>query len=225
MSRWTKFRDRVHSVTVGVIKKPISDVRNTAYLIRNPRELAPSYVLKQDRATALDKLALGEGVSDLRAVRNTGRVVGLAIGAYFGGSAAYSAASGGATAGAVELGVAGTDVGVAAGASSGTGLVGTAAAGGGGLFSTTNLGTAALVLNALKKGNVAGAVDALTGTDWGSQVASFIGGGSGGGGGGSRMGPNDGPQQPDGGISPVFLVIGGLVLIVGFFFLFRKVFK
>lgn len=225
MSRWTNFRDRGRSVASGLIRKPLTDIKFTAEIIRHPTRLAPSYVLSQDRATSLDKLALGEGVSDLRAVRNTGRIVGAAVGLFYGGAAAYSAAGGGATAGATELGVAGTDVVAASGS---TAAVGSTAAAGGGIFSTANISTLGLVLSALKKGNIAGAVDAATGTDWGSQAASFLGGGSAaGGGGGSRMGPNDGPQ-PDGGsggISPIFLIIGGVILIVGLFFLGRKVFK
>lgn len=224
MSRWTKFRDRGRAIASGVIRKPLTDIKFTAEIIRHPTRLAPSYVLSQDRATSLDKLALGEGVSDLRAVRNTGRIVGAAVGLFYGGAAAYSAAGGGATAGATELGVAGTDVVAASGS---TAAVGSTAAAGGSVFSASNISTLGLVLSALRKGNIAGAVDAATGTDWGSQAAAYLGGGSAAGGGGSRMGPNDGPQLDggSGGISPIFLIIGGVILIVGLFFLGRKVFK
>lgn len=211
MSGWTKFRDRARAVNIGLAIKPLTDIKNTAILIRHPNQIAPSYVLRHDSATALDNLALGQGVADLRAVRNTGRVVGLAIGAVYGGSALYSAAGGGSAAS-----VSATSATSAAG--------GTAAATGGigSYLSAGNVGTFGLVLSALRKGNFAAALDTATGTDWGS---SFFGGG--GVPGGSSFAPRSemttGDSSYSGGMSPIVLVIIGIILVTGLFFIVRKI--
>lgn len=229
MSRWTKARDRARSVASGVIRKPLTDIKYSAEIIAHPTRLAPSYVLKQDYATSLDKLALGEGVSDMRAVRNTGRIVGAAIGLFYGGSAVYSAAGGGAT-GAVEVGIPGTDVGVAAGSSGGAGLIG----GGSGVATSTGIlgtgvtagdvSTTALVLNALRRGNVGAAVDALTGSDWGSQYLPNFGGGTDA---GVRSGglPDSGSPSAyaRGGMSPLVLAALGIAFVIVIIFIVRKI--
>lgn len=226
MSRWTKARDRVRNVTVGVIKKPFTDVSNTLTIIRSPKLLAPSYVLSQDRATTLDNLALGEGVADLRAVRNTGRVVGAAIGLFYGGEAVYSAAGGGSAAAPELLAGPGAEATVG-----GTSLIGSGSttAGSAGIFgsgiTTGEVSTAGLVFNALRRGNIGAAVDALTGSDWGSQYLPNFGGG--GPEAGIRSGgmPDSGSpgQYGRGGMSPLVLAGIAIVLIVGAVFLARKI--
>lgn len=221
MSRWTHFRDRVNKAVGAAVTHPATVLKSAS----RPREL-----FKKDSTgvTGLDRIAVPFSYD--KTALGIHKIVGIAIGGYYAAGAVGVGGASGAGTGAVEVGVAGTDVGVAAGSAGGTGLVGGSAAAGGtaaagsGIFSGSNISTLALALSALRKGNVAGAVDAVTGTDWGTQAASFFGGG-GGGGGGARMGPNDGPQEPgSGGISPIFLAIGGVLLIVGLFFLFRKVF-
>lgn len=221
MSRWTRFRNKAEKAVTSATVHPVTVVRTVASVIRDPSHLG-----RKDQYGASNLDIVGNPFSYDTTSRRGGQAVGAAIATYFGGTAVYSALGYGGSS-AVEVGIAGTDVGVAAGSAEGGTLIGggtTAATVGGtsSLFSSSNLGTFGLVLAALKKGNVAGAVDAATGTDWGT---AYFGGGSSGGssGGFARGGDSGGDSGGVGGFSPIFLVIAGLVLVVGFVFLRGKI--
>lgn len=166
--------------------------------------------------------------SENRAARAIGRTVGTIALIWTGAAAAGGGSgSGAAAAGAEEVGI-GYPLAAEAGGSGAGGLLAgpgaTSGAASTGIFSSLpsvsaqEVSTAALVWKLLASGNVGGAIDALTGTDWGT---TFLGGGGGGGeGGGPRMiGPDEQGDMPR---SPVMLIIGGLAVIAGAFFLFRK---
>jgi len=106
VSLFTKIRNFSTGALVGL---PAPGMRQAAErLATHPKEIAPSYVLAHDSATPLDELALGSDLAKSRAARNTGRVAGLAVGAYFGGEFALGAGEGAAAGSPEELGLAGT---------------------------------------------------------------------------------------------------------------------
>lgn len=219
MSRWTKFRDRGTSVASGLIRKPLTDLKYSASIIAHPTRLAPSYVLKQDYATDLDKLALGEGVSDMRAVRNTGRIAGAAIGLFYGGSALYSSLG---TSGATtpELlagpGYTGATGGAGSTITGGAGILGSGVTAG-------DVSTASLVFSALRRGNIGAAVDALTGSDWGSQYLPNFSGTDAGARSGGLADSGSPASYSRGGMSPLVFAAVGIAFIIGIVFIVRKI--
>ncbi len=111
MSLFTQIRNFSTGALVGL---PAPGMRQAAErLATHPKEIAPSYVLAHDSATPLDELAFGSDLAQSRALRNTGRIAGLAVGAYFGGEFALGAGEGAAAGSPEELGLAG-DVSVPA---------------------------------------------------------------------------------------------------------------
>jgi hypothetical protein len=75
---------------------PTSTEKQSAILqlMRDPQDMRVDKVLAQDKATPIDVANLGPAGAKSRALRNTGRVAGLAIGAVAGGEAVYGALGG-----------------------------------------------------------------------------------------------------------------------------------
>src|SRR5258708_10114509 len=79
---------------------PSSTAKQSAIveLLKHPQEMRVDKVLVQDKATPIDVANVGPYGASQRAVRNTGRVAGLVIGAVAGGEAAGGLGAGGETA-------------------------------------------------------------------------------------------------------------------------------